>query len=583
MFFVKLSFSFFIFFICGAKSFAQQIKLVTHSVDTTGIFLQKEFKPQSFFATSEQATGYLDNLINKIHSYGYIAASLDTVIRRNDTLNAYIYIGEKFVWQSVNMPLQYAFLFNNKNTATNIVEAREKLIAHLENTGHPFAKVYFDSIEINGKNIKATLRADEGYLYKLDSIRTFGEAKISKAFLYNYLNIQPGEIYNAQKLEDIDKRLAELPYLEQEVPWQLTMLGSGFLIDFYLKKKQSNQIDALIGFLPANDQLGGSKLLLTVDANILLRNAFATGETIGVTYQQIQPKSPRLNLLFQKPYLFGSRFGFDGNFNLYKKDSSYLNIDARIGAQYFINQKQQGTIFYQTFRTNMLDVDTNFVKLNKRLPDFVDVSSNMLGVNYKYSNTDYRFNPRKGNELQIEVGAGKKKVKRNNAIVNIKDNSFDYASLYDTVDLSTYFISSELSAAQYFSLGKQSVLKTAAYGGLIHSPNYFRNELFQIGGFKLLRGFDEEAIFASKYGVVSVEYRYLLGLNSYFFVFTDGGVARYQSADYSDTNSYIGAGLGLTFQTKQGLFNLSYAAGKAGNQKLDLRQSKIHFGYVSLF
>ena len=194
------------------------------------------------------------------------------------------------------MPLQYAFLFNNKNTATNIVEAREKLIAHLENTGHPFAKVYFDSIEINGKNIKAALRADEGYLYQLDSIRTFGEAKISKAFLYNYLNIQPGEIYNAQKLEDIDKRLAELPYLEQEVPWQLTMLGSGFLIDFYLKKKQSNQIDALIGFLPANDQLGGSKLLLTVDANILLRNAFATGETIGVTYQQIQPKSPRLNL-----------------------------------------------------------------------------------------------------------------------------------------------------------------------------------------------------------------------------------------------------------------------------------------------
>jgi len=140
-----------------------------------------------------------------------------------------------------------------------------------------------------------------------------------------------------------------------------------------------------------------------------------------------------------------------------------------------------------------------------------------------------------------------------------------------------------MQAAQYFPLGKQSVIRTALYGGILQSPNYYRNELFQIGGFKLLRGFDEEGIFASKYAVASVEYRYLLDVNSYFFTFIDGGFARYQSNSVSNTNNYIGAGLGLSFRTKQGQFNLSYAAGKAGDARFDIRQSKIHFGYVSIF
>jgi hemolysin activation/secretion protein len=59
--------------------------------------------------------------------------------------------------------------------------------------------------------------------------------------------------------------------------------------------------------------------------------------------------------------------------------------------------------------------------------------------------------------------------------------------------------------------------------GVLSSPNIFRNELFQIGGYRLLRGFDEESIFATQYGVGTVEYRFLSGLNSYFFAFADIG------------------------------------------------------------
>ncbi|WP_315820083.1 hypothetical protein [Paraflavitalea speifideaquila] len=45
----------------------------------------------------------------------------------------------------------------------------------------------------------------------------------------------------------------------------------------------------------------------------------------------------------------------------------------------------------------------------------------------------------------------------------------------------------------------------------------------------------------------------------------------------------MGLGLGMAFETKAGIFNISYAAGKRDDAKFNLRQAKIHFGYVNYF
>ena len=58
---------------------------------------------------------------------------------------------------------------------------------------------------------------------------------------------------------------------------------------------------------------------------------------------------------------------------------------------------------------------------------------------------------------------------------------------------------------------------------IFQSGKIFRNELFQIGGYKLLRGFDEESQYLSQFAIGTVEYRYLVGQNSFFYAFVDGG------------------------------------------------------------
>ena len=119
--------------------------------------------------------------------------------------------------------------------------------------------------------------------------------------------------------------------------------------------------------------------------------------------------------------------------------------------------------------------------------------------------------------------------------------------------------------------------------GWFQSPSYYVNEVFQIGGFRQLRGFDEESIYTNRFLIGTLEYRYLLAQNSWFFVFTDIGRAAYKTNSADFAHNYFGAGTGLAFETNSGIFNISYAVGKRNDQSFDLRQSKIHIGFLSLF
>ncbi|MBS1975651.1 MAG: BamA/TamA family outer membrane protein, partial [Bacteroidetes bacterium] len=383
---------------------------------------------------------------------------------------------------------------------------------------YPFAKIYVDSISIVNNEVSGVLKIEKGPLYKIDSLRVFGNARISTNFLKRYLNIPDGLIYKKEKLETISRKLLELPYVQEQQPWKLTLLGEGSVLDLYLKPKKSSQIDALVGFLPSSNSNGAatsSKLLITGQATVNLKNALGNGESIGLNWQQVQPKSPKLDLSFMQPYLFRSPFGLSTSFSLYKRDSSYININFMIGAQYSASSAQTSTVFVQTITSNLLNVDSVQIIASHRLPAEADYSSVSLGLNYEFNNTNYRFNPRRGNELQFIGTIGTKKIKKNNKIlkfVDPLDSGFSFNSLYDSVKLESYQIRLKLAAAHYFQLGKATTLKLGFNGGVFQSPNNFLNELFLIGGYRLLRGFDEESIYASQYAVGTMECRYLIGL-----------------------------------------------------------------------
>ena len=565
-------------------------KDTSYSVQQIGI--------KNSFVNKEEASVYLIALPAMLLTKGFPGASVDSVRYDSTSARVLLFLGEKYKWAVINTDSIDKNVLNNigwnekqfNNKEIDFAQlqfVQNEIVKYYENSGYPFAEVSLDSIQILDNKIKGDLRVKKGTLYHIDSIRVYGKVKIKNLFLQHYLDIYNGSIYNNQKLKQVSKLMQELPFLQEQNPSDITMLGSGSVLNLYLLPKPSSQINVLVGFLPGNTITG--KTQITADVHLDLKNALGAGENILLNWQQLQPQSPRLNLGYAHPYILNSNFGIDFSFDLLKRDSAYLQLNSILGLQYIISSSQALKIFYQNERSFLLSggVDTNQIIFSKRLPPNIDVSSGNIGIGYHYVNTDYRFNPRKGNELDITASAGIKKIAKNNDIIALKDPSnpaFDFNSLYDTVKLKTYRVRITASAAHYFPFGKNNVLKTAANLGLLQSPQTFQNELFRIGGYKLLRGFDEESIYANQYAVFTAEYRYLVGINSYFFGFSDVGVTKAKFNATAFSNSFISGGLGLEFETKFGLLNLSYAIGKRNDVKFDIRNSsKIHFGYINYF
>ena len=120
------------------------------------------------------------------------------------------------------------------------------------------------------------------------------------------------------------------------------------------------------------------------------------------------------------------------------------------------------------------------------------------------------------------------------------------------------------------------------YASII-GKNIFTNELYRIGGLVSLRGFDEESINASAYVMPSVEYRFLFDKNSALFLFANGAYYENVSRTQRVFDRPFGFGTGIFFETKSGIFSLTYAVGKQFNNPILLKNAKIHFGLVSIF
>jgi hemolysin activation/secretion protein len=67
------------------------------------------------------------------------------------------------------------------------------------------------------------------------------------------------------------------------------------------------------------------------------------------------------------------------------------------------------------------------------------------------------------------------------------------------------------------------------------------------------------------------------------FAFADAGWASYKDEEQTFSHTYFGTGLGLNLETKNSQVNLSWAVGKRNDLPFDLRQSKIHIGFVNYF
>ncbi|MEI8203951.1 MAG: hypothetical protein WCH34_13105 [Bacteroidota bacterium] len=544
-------------------------------------FSKKNLVYDKTFKTAKQCKSYLKEFLLNNYENGFITARFDSI--REDSLHivAWFFQGEKYVLKSlskgnisndivnesgINKLMKRNRSFSQKHISTIF----EKTIQWAENNGYPFAEISLDSIFIDSTNVEAALHLNLNKKVSIDSLVFKTKLRVAPAYIYHLIGIKPGDEYNEKLIRDISKRIIESQFLKEVKGVETGFFNSNATLYLYLDKQKNNQFDGILGLLPNNENTG--KIMLTGDIRLKLVNVFARAETIDLNWRKLELSSQDLKVGFNYPYLFNTPFGVDFNFSLYKKDTLYLNLNTKLGIQYLFTPNHWIKAVYTNRSSSMLS-NSGFENAT-HLPSYLDYGTDMYGLEYRFSSLDYYFNPTKGFSLNASASGGTRKIKRNAAVNPV---------LYDSLQMKTSIFDCNLDASYFLPLMKRTTLLFRSTSAKIFNNNILENEQFRIGGLKSLKGFDEESIVASTYSMLNVEFRYLLDLNSYFGIYWNGAYYEGKTSGVFKHDLPWGVGLGLSFDTRAGIFSVYYSLGAENNTALQFKNSKIHFGLVSLF
>ncbi|MFN3940778.1 MAG: BamA/TamA family outer membrane protein, partial [Chitinophagales bacterium] len=393
--------------------------------------------------------------------------------------------------------------------------------------------------------LSASLQVKKGRQIRFKQPEVRGTLQLNAHYLSQYSGIKEGGLYNEKLLEELDDALRELPFCNLIKPSQIEFSGENAQVVSFLDSRNASKFDLVIGVLPNNAITG--RLLITGDGNLKLYNVFNAGELFDLHFTQLESATKELQTAFMYPYLPALPLGIDLGFSLFLRDSTFLERNALAGILFRFRGNNYVKAFTDFYNSDILKVDTAFVLATQSLPENVDINTTSYGAGMHYENLNYIYNPRSGIFIELEGAAGIKEIKQNAAILELTDAAnpeYNFASVYDSVDLQTLAINYKFNLQYYFPLFRQSTIRTALAGAALINDKIFTNELFRIGGNKLLRGFDEQSVTASTYYIFTLEYRYLLSVNSFMQIFTDVGYTLNKSVTPYTEDFPVGFGAG---------------------------------------
>jgi outer membrane protein assembly factor BamA len=505
---------------------------------------------------------------------GWLEANCDSLITRGDTTEGLFHLGKRYRWGRLsagNVPKEIAsatrfrerFYADRPITPRQMARLYEGLLDHCEQNGFPFAEIGLDSIRTEPEGLYASMALNKGPLTRIDSIVVRGDVRMGQRYLYSHLGIAPGDLYNEALVAAVDKRLRELPFITQkQKPYLLFAKGETKLF-LFLEAKKASSFNGILGVLP--DPVTG-KVKLTGDLDLRLRNALKRGEAIDFNFRSLPDRTQDLKAHFNYPFAFNTPFGADLGLKLFKRDSTFLEVNSRLALEYLLSRGDKVGVFVNNKTSERLGRSFSATQ------GLGDVKLTSYGLSVQRERFDYRFNPRQGLAVDLDASVGRK---RSTTATLADQNTVPY----------TYTTQYELNGKIIWHLpvGRRGTVRFATQGGSMVNARLFRNELYRIGGIKSLRGVDEASIFASSYAVGTIEYRFVFEENSNFFVFVDQAWWEDRSQVNLLTDAPIGFGTGTSFETKAGIFSLTYALGKQFNDPIEFRSGKVHFGFTSLF
>ena len=516
----------------------------------------------------------LDEVMEKglavLHQHGYLLAQ----IASSDSARIVVYPGKQFRWAELSsgnlpgeiirrtkfQPGRYSTLPFEQGKLEALFN---RILMASENTGYPFASVRLDSIMIVNETVHAALRYDNGPYIVYDSVRITGDARIKPAWFQVYLDIIPGQPYDHRHVERLSSKIDRLPFVRETAPVAWRFHNGRAEPEIYLERVASNRVDGIVGFLPNE----GEGLRITGQAELELNNLFYSGKSFRMFWQRMRPETQLLQLSYNHTNLLRTPLGVGLSFNLLKEDSTFINREFNITMNY--SEGPHEIFFLSRIKAARL-LDTSPYEDAVDLPEIADFNLNDYGAGYRYYDIRAGWLGQWGMKFRGEAALGNKKIRPNAGLP---------AEVYEGISLSSLQSRADFSFHWGFRIGRQSLLVQRWSGGWMKGDNLFMNDLYRLGGFRTIRGFNENEFFARYFGLLSLEWQMFIGASSNIMVFLDQAWFK----DFSGSDNPTGIGIGSTLQTGAGLLQLAYAVGRTNQNPFDFRKSKFHFGYIARF
>lgn len=523
------------------------------------------------YKDSSKALDALDNLAKKALKKGYVLSSVDSIVYSFKSANISFYAGSRFkkieistnvkteelnaIKQSFKEKMLLKVPFRPREIQALIVQIQNNYL----NDGFPFCKIYLDSLNTEGQIPQIELNIETGRRYLISDIIVKGDSTISPILISMITGLQKGDLYNHEVLKNINNTIQQQAYIEQIKPEEFLFKEEGLEIYLYLKSKGISSINGAIGLQPNPNN---SKISLTGEINLKLVNILRRSESFQLNWRNIQSQTQALSTALTLPYLFKTPFGIDAQFNLYKRDSTFIELRSLAGINYSLRNGLNVKAYYQNFSSNILASGNS----GNVFQNLSNVRTDSYGLGVSRRSFDYLPNPTKGFSFNSEITIGNRKSRISDSLDWLSNTTYKASFNFDW----------------YIPIYKRNVIKLSNKSDFYYAPEVFQNELYRFGGLQTLRGFNEEELFASSKSIFSIEYRFLLDKNSAIFAFYDQGIYENNSVIYKRDTPF-GFGGGLSFGTTLGIFSISLALGKQYENPVLLRNSKIHFGYIAYF
>mgnify|MGYP000471331273 CR=1 FL=1 len=553
-----------IYIIFLSASFSQNIHLKLKGQDS----LSETFIQNINFTKQFQNLKTLQNELEKtkktLTTQGYFNSYISSIKKTNDsTYTSEIKLNKRFKHINIHyntediseQDLRSALNLNTKitnNTFQSSTENLEKnlnnIIKHLSNKGQVFSNCRLTSIRIKNNELSANLKLITSKTNYISDIKIKGYEKFPQKFIKHYLRLKKGQELNLKEIEDKSTNINHLRFSNEIKKPEILFTKDSSVTFIYINKRKANSFEGFLGFSSDPET---NKLNINGNIDLKLINNLNSGEELYIKYQSTENEQKKIHLKTVIPYVFNSPFSIEGQFDIFKKDSSFTNNTQALQLKYNINRNISigSGIRFNTSNTLTENTSSNL--------DYKKTSY-ILNFNHQSLNTNTSLFSTK-TKTQLELALTNRKTITNNTQ---QQNIF-------------------LSSEYIFQINRKNSFYIKNESNYLISNNTLDNEQIYIGGINSIRGYQENSIPSTKYSVLNTEYRIELNNTLYTHSVIDYALTQNNSTKKAD--NLFGFGLGFGLKTNNSIFRFIIANRKNKNETIKFSESKIHLSLSTLF